>query len=135
MHDQGENFQNRMSIKLSLTRRKLAEIKRKAIRRGVWFTTLSKVERACIDITTKVVKRVQSIFLAKVLTTIVKKLLYAMENKVERLMREVGQKLALKISQIIQAWGCMSAFQWATDPKFIRYLTIIKMNTSATYKT
>jgi len=120
-----------MSIRPLLTRRKLAEIKRKAIRRGAWFKTLNKVERACIDITTRVVERVQSTFLAKVLTTIVKKILEAMENKLERLMREVGQKLALKMSQIAQAWGNLSAFQWATDLKFIRYLTIIKMNTPA----
>jgi len=133
LYEKGEDFLSRMSIRPLLTRRKLAEIKKKAIRRGVWFKTLNKVERACIDITTKVVKRVQSIFLAKVLTTIVKKLLYAMENKVERLMREVGQKLAFKISQIAQTWGYVSAFRWATDSKFIRYLAIIKMNTSATY--
>jgi hypothetical protein len=124
-----------MSIRPLLTRRKLVEIKRKALRRGVWFTALNKVERACIDITTKVVERVQSVFLAKVLTTIVKKLLYAMENKVERLMREVGYELALKISRIAQTWGYVSAFRWATDSKFIRYLAIIKMNTSATHQT
>lgn len=135
MVDQGKNFLSHMSIRTLLTGKKLTEIKKKAIRRGVWFTALNKAERACIDITTKVVKRVQSIFLAKVLTTIVKKLLYAMENKVERLMREVGQKLAFKISQIAQTWGYVSAFRWATDPKFIRYLTITKMNTSAAHET
>ena len=134
MYDKGEDFLGCMSIRPLLTRRKLVEIKRKAIRRGVWFVALNKVERACINITSKVVKRVQSILLAKALTTIVKKLLYAMESKVERLIREVGQKLAFKISQTAQAWGHISAFKWARDPKFIRYLTIIKMNTTEAQK-
>jgi len=124
-----------MSIRPLLTRRKLEEIKTKALRRGVWFKTLNKVERACIDITTQVVKIVQSNFLTKVLNIIVKKLLDAMENRVERLIREVGKKLALKISQIAQAWGNTSAVQWVADPKFIRYLMIIKINTSAAHTT
>jgi len=123
-----------MLIRPLLTRTRLTKIKRKAIRHGVWFTTLNKIERACVDITTKVVKSVQSITLAKALTAIVKKLLCAMESKVERLIREVGQKLAFRISQIAQGWGCVSASRWATDPKFMRYLAIIRVNTAEEQK-
>jgi len=134
LYDGDKDIPSHMFILPMLTRRKLTEIKRKAIRRGVWFTELNKVERACIDITAKVVKRVQSILLAKALTAIVKKLLYAMESKVERRIREVGQKLAFKISQIAQVWGCRPASEWATDHKFSRYLAIIEMNTAEAQK-
>jgi len=117
------------------TRRKLVEVKRKAIRRGVWFTALSRAERGCIDLTIKIVDRVQSLLLVKVLTAVVEKLSKTMENKITRLIREVGCELALKISRIAQTWGYASATQWAVDLKFIRYLTIIKMNTPAAHKT
>jgi len=114
---------------------KLAEMKRKAIRRGVWFTALNKVERACIDLTIKVVDKVRSLLLEKVLTNVAEKLSNAMENQITQLMREVGHALALKISRIAQTWGRTSATQWAVDPKFIRYLTVVKMNTHETHKT
>lgn len=118
-----------------LTRRKLAEIKRKAIRRGVWFTVLSRVERACVDLTVKVVNKVRSLLLTKVLTAVVEKIRESMEDKITRLMREVGYKLALKISRIAQAWGNSCAIRWAGDLKFVKYLTIIEMNTLEAHKT
>jgi len=124
-----------MLIQTPLTRKTLAEMKRKAIRRGTWFTALSRVERACIDLTIKVVDKVRSLRLAEVLTIVIEKLSEAMENKIARLMREVGYELALKISRIAQAWGYSSAAQWVVDLKFIRYLTIIRMNTNDAHKT
>ena len=117
------------------TRRKLVEVKRKAIRRGIWFTALSRVERGCVELTIKVVGRVRSLLLAKVLTAVLEKLSTAVENKITRLMREVGCELALKISRIAQTWGYASATQWAVDLTFIRYLTVIKVNTPAAHKT
>jgi len=128
-HLEGKVFNSCKQIPTPLTRGKLVEMKRKAIRRGIWFTALNRAERACIDLTTKVVDKVRSTLLTKVLTAVVEKLSKAMENKITRLMREVGYELALKISQIAQTWGNLSAARWAVDPKFIRYLTIIKMNT------
>jgi len=134
-HLEGKVFNSCKQISTPLTRRKLVEMKRKAIRRGIWFTALNRAERACIDLTTKVVDKVRSLLLAKVLTAVVEKLSKAMESKIRRLMREVGYKLALKISRIAQTWGYASATQWAVDLKFIRYLTIIKMNTPEAHKT
>lgn len=132
MRDRVRNFHSCMSIRHPLTKERLCEIKRRAIRRGVWFTVLSKLERACVDVTIRVVDKVRSLFLAKLLTRIAKKLSDAMENKIARLIREVGHQLALKISQIAHAWGHSSAAQWLTDLKFIRYLAIIKLNNPET---
>jgi len=132
MRDCVGNFPSCMSIRHLLTKERLCGIKRRAIRRGVWFTVLSKLERACVDITIRVVDKVRSLFLVRVLTRIVKKLSDAMENRIARLMREVGHQLALKISQIAHTWGHSSAIQWLTDLKFIRYLTINKLNSPET---
>jgi len=124
-----------MSIQTTLSRRNLVKLRRKAFRRGVWFTTLNRVERACIDLTIKVVNRVRSLLLGKVLTVVVKKLSEAMESKITRLMREVGYQLASKISLIAQTWGYTSATQLALDLKFIRYLIVIKINHPKAHKT
>jgi hypothetical protein len=76
-----------------------------------------------------VVERVRSRLLGEVLFSVFKKLEETMESQVRRLMREVGDNLAKKMSRIAQAWGNESAVNWAEDSGFIRYLTITYMNT------
>jgi len=112
----------------------LAKLRVRALRRGVWFRVLTRAERAQIELTMKVVKRIRSLFLAKVLTNIVEKLLEAMESKVARLTREVGSALARKLSGIAQNWGNESAESWTADPGFTRYLAVTYMNTPSMFK-
>jgi len=112
-----------------LIRSEIIKVKTRSLRRGVWFRALTKVERACVDLAIKVVERVRSRLLQKVLASIIKKLEEAMECQVRRLMREMGDSLASKVSQIALEWGNKSAIQWVTDSGFIQYLTITYMNT------
>lgn len=119
---------------LSLCRTELAKIKKKALRHGIWFKILSRTERIQMDLTVKVVDKVKSILLAKVLRSIIVRLFDAMESQVKRLMREVGTNLAHKISEIGKKLGCKSAENWANDQKFIKFLTITYMNTPRLYK-
>jgi len=119
---------------IPLTRGELAKMKVKAIRRGFWFRVLSRTERASIDLTIKVVERVRSFLLARMLGAIVGKLLDAMESKVARVMREVGCGLAEKLSRIAQNWGNKSANQWTKDPSLVQYLAITYINTPAIFK-
>lgn len=120
--------------RIPLTRSALAKIRAKAIRRGVWFKVLSGAERAYMGLAIKVVKRVRSFLLAKVLTSILKKLLSAMESRVARIMREVGRPLAQKLSRIAQKWGNKPAVQWTDDHGFIQYLAVTHINTPAMFK-
>ena len=113
----------------------LAKLRVRALRRGVWFRVLTRAERAQMELTMKVVKRIRSILLAKVVANIVEKLLEAMESKVSRLTREVGPALAQKLSGIAQRWGNESAVNWTADPVFTRYLTVMYMNTPSMFKT
>jgi len=119
---------------IPLSREELIRIRAKAIRRGVWFRMLTKSERAQVDLTIRVVQKVRSFLLARVLASLVKKLLDAMESKVLRLMREVGWSLAKKLSSAAQKWGNASATRWAKDPSFTQYLTIMHMNTPVMFK-
>lgn len=114
--------------RIPLTRGKLAKIRAKAIRRGVWFKVLSGAERAYIWLAVRVVERVRSLLLAKVLTSILRKLLFAMESRVVRTIREVGRPLAKKLSRIAQKWGNKPAVQWADDLGFIQHLAVTYVN-------
>jgi len=106
----------------------LAQIRTRAIRKGVWFRILNRAERAQIELTVKIVRRVRSLLLTKVLTSLVTKLVTAIESKIERLTRKVGRHLAKKLGLIAQSWGHVSAFLWKAEHSFIRYLTVMYMN-------
>lgn len=110
-----------------LTREALARVRLKAIRRGVWFRELKDIERKLVELTVKVVERVRSPLLAKLVSSIVRKLLDAMEGEVSRLLRTKGRSLAQKLSQIAQGWGNKSAVRWPEDAGFIQFLTIINL--------
>jgi hypothetical protein len=86
------------------------------------------MERGLIDSVIRVVDVVRSTLLAKVLMSIVKKLLKALESKVKRMMRVVGQPLAKKISLIAKSWGNKSASKWVNDKRLIQYLTVMEIN-------
>jgi hypothetical protein len=87
-----------------------------------------------VDLTVKLVKKVRSFLLGRVLSSLLTKLREAMESKVKRFMRTVGTPLAEKLSKIAQKWGNLSAKRWARDMSFVQYLTIVNVNTPAVLK-
>ena len=111
-----------------LTREALTKLRLKAVRRGVWFRDLKQGERKLLDLTIRVVQRVHSFILAKLVSRIVDKLCEVMESRIFRLMRTEGRTLAEKISKIGQAWGNRAAKFWAKDSGFIQYLTISSLS-------
>ncbi len=102
--------------------KKLAEFKKLALRRRVWFKSLSRLERGIIDLTLKYVDNIKSSKLAKIVTVIIEKLQVSMESKAERLVRTVGLALAQKVSEIAVRWGNRLAKDWAKDREFARFL-------------
>jgi tRNA(Phe) wybutosine-synthesizing methylase Tyw3 len=83
----------------------------------------------------KVVDKVKSPLLTKVLKRIVKKLLDAMQGKILVAMKKIGISTARKLSQIAQTCGHKTATRWKTDFNFVRYLVIMHINTSPLYIT
>lgn len=106
----------------SLSIKKLAETKKTALRHGVWFRSLNRVERGIIDLTVRYVKSIKSTKLAKVVTAIIEKLQTTIESMADKLVRTVGLPLARKISNIAVSWGNYSASLWAEDCAFARFL-------------
>jgi len=111
-------------IRVPLTREALAKLRQKARRRGCWFRDLKREERKLLDLTIRVVERVHSFLLAKIVSRLVRILCEAMEGRVFRLMRTRGRSLAEHVSRIGEAWGNRSAKFWAKDCGFIQYLTV-----------
>jgi hypothetical protein len=103
---------------------KLAEAKKFALRRGVWFRALSRVERGVLDLTVRYVDNIRSSKLATLVTAILDKLQLAMESVVDRMVRLVGVPQAKKISGIAVSWGNRSASGWADDRDFARFLAL-----------
>ncbi|MGD9131084.1 MAG: hypothetical protein PVH73_05870 [Candidatus Bathyarchaeota archaeon] len=110
----------------------MAKLRLKARRRGVWFRDLKHSERKLLDLTIRVVQRIRSFFLAKLVSRIVGKLCEAMESRIFRLMRTEGRTLAENISKTGQAWGNRTAKSWAKDRGFIQYLTISRLSSFKT---
>ncbi len=117
---------------IPLTREALAKMKLKALRRGIWFKDLKREERKLLELTIRVVEKVRSFLLAKLVSRIIDKLSEAMESMIIRLMRTEGRSLAKKISKIAQAWGNRSAKSWAGNRGFIQFLTISNLSSLKT---
>ncbi len=107
---------------------KLLKVKNFALRRGVWFRVLSRLERGVIDLTIKCVDSVKSLRLAGVLAAIVQKLQQATESLIERLTRTIGVPFAERISGIAVSWGNKTAKNWSSDLSFAAFLAVMKIS-------
>lgn len=101
-------------------------VKQKALRKGVWFKALSRIERGIMDLTIRCVDRVRKISLIKVIVNIIAKLQLASRFLME--IESKGRFLAERASHISFSWGNESALKWRYDPVFIRYLGLVAFN-------
>lgn len=106
----------------------LAEVKRKALRRGTWFKTLDRVERGILSLTANIVDRVESVILGVELVKIVSKLRRALKSEFVRKMEEYGFTKARVLAKQAAGWNNRVARKWASDLGFVRYVTFLYMN-------
>ncbi|RLG59141.1 hypothetical protein DRN86_04710 [Candidatus Geothermarchaeota archaeon] len=112
----------------SFTRTRLIDIRRRAMRCGVWFRVLSRVERAIVNLTIRVVDEAKSKLLVGTLKKIVDKLCEAMLS-FRDLVSKIGRQLARRISDfLVNKLGYEEAREWAYDRGFWEYLTVITIN-------
>jgi hypothetical protein len=117
-------------INCSASIRELAVAKKIALRRGLWYRTLNRLERGIIDLTVRYVDNIRSSQLAQVVTAIIEKLQVSTGTLTDRMVRTVGLSLAQKISEIAVSWGNRSASKWADDRAFARFLLLNFAKTS-----
>ena len=111
-----------------LNREQLIKLRLKAIRAGVWFRALPRIDRVLVDLTIKVSDSVRSPHLARCILAVAGKLESALENRLTRSIREFGLAIAYKLSLVAQTWGNKTAVRWAMDPGFARYWAVMKLN-------
>ena len=73
-----------------LDRTQLFKIKLRAMRAGVWYRALRRIDRVLVDLTLKVAANVRSPCLARSILSITEKLERVLESKLARIIREVG---------------------------------------------
>lgn len=108
----------------SLTRESLARLRLKARRNGAWFRDLKQNERSLLDLTIKVVEKVRSFMLAKVVSRLVSRLYEALESRIFRLICTEGREMVKKLSRIGEEWGYRAAKNWVADRGFMQYLVV-----------
>lgn len=114
----------------SVSRSLLVRMRTLALRRGVWFGTLSRTERACVDLTIRVVDEVRSGILMDALLSVLRKVDEVVESRVVRSMRDVGLEAARRLGSVAVSWGNSSAASWILDAKFVRFLAVLHLNAS-----
>jgi hypothetical protein len=111
-----------------LGKTQLVKLKLKAMRSGVWFKALPRIDRVLLDLTIKVAGTVRSFTLAKNILTVVRKLESVMESKFLRAVKEIGIQVAQRLGLIAQRWGNLDAREWQFDVNFAKYLTAMSFN-------
>jgi hypothetical protein len=117
-----------------LEKSQLMKLKLKAIRSGVWFRALPRIDRVLVDLTIKVAGSIRSFILAKSILAVIRKLESLMESKFLRAIKEIGFSVVHRLSLIAQKWGNVAAKGWVSDGCFARFLAVMALNESKLFK-
>jgi hypothetical protein len=118
-----------------LNKAQLMKLRLKAIRAGVWFRALPRIDRVLVDLTIRVASSIRSVTLAKNILAVTRKLEGFLESSLLRAFREVGLRLAQKLSLVAQKWGNKFAESWASDTLFVKFLAVMYINGPKAFKT
>lgn len=119
------NLQIKNTPSNPLNRTQLVKLKAKALRAGVWFRALPRIDRVLVDLTIKVIENIRSSHLVKSISTVVDKLEGLLESSILKSLRLIGRPLAEKLSSIAQKLGNTSAKTWAFDSSFAVFLAVM----------
>jgi hypothetical protein len=107
----------------------LIKLRLKAMRSGIWFKALSRIDRVLVNLTIQVANSsIHSLSLINRLLSVTGKLEILLESRLSRVTREIGVPLACKFSIFAQSWGNTLAKAWANEVEFARYLAVMKIN-------
>ena len=111
-----------------LDKRQLVVLRRRAMRAGVWFRSLPRIDRVLVDLTIKVAQSIRSVMLADSLLSVARKLEDLLESRICRFIRREGFALACKVSLAGLKMGNIFASSWSSDCDFARFLAVMKYN-------
>jgi hypothetical protein len=111
-----------------LERAQLVKLKQRAMRAGVWFRHLPRIDRVLVDLTIQVADCVRSVHLARSLLAVAGKLESMLESRLSRAVREFGLEITRKLSALALGWGYGAAGCWASDMGFARFWAVMRLN-------
>ena len=111
-----------------LDKKQLVNLKTKAMRSGVWFKVLRRIDRVLFDLTIRVVNKIRSVNLTKSILVVATKLEDAMKSSFSSRLREIGLLLVQKISLLAQKLGNIFASGWVFDSSFADFLAVMHLN-------
>jgi len=104
------------------------KLKSKALRNRTWYKTLSRIERAIIDLTIRCVEKIRSHILAQTVSLIVNKIVRTLKENFMAEAEKVGRDIAEKLWGIAQSWGNTTCFLWKQDEDFVKFLGVNTVN-------
>jgi hypothetical protein len=110
-----------MILKEPITREVLIGMKTRGLRRRLWYSALSRMERGLVDLTIRWVDKVRSGRMAETLMRILAKLAMALETGMGRVLAR-GRILAGRASELAVGWGNATAFDWRFETAFANAL-------------
>ncbi|GEM_PF-3457425 len=116
------NANNIESNAPTISKNDILDLKRKSLRKGVWFRGLSKMERGIIDLTVRCVERIRSPTLIRVLQRVLNKLSDAVKHPFAWRIEQIGRPLADRAIQVALSWGVEEAVSWKEDVSYVRCL-------------
>ncbi len=106
----------------------LPNLRNRALRKNVWFATLTNQERVLVGLLRRHVNEVKSGMLAMVVAKIIVKLMLAIKNgfwnKIERIGRPIAEAAGRGASSI----GWKDAAKWAEDVNIVRWYGLTYRN-------
>ena len=115
------------------TRDFLLKVRRRSLRKGVWYKSLDCLERGIISLAAQVVDRVQNVVLGVEIVKILAKLRDALKGELVRRMEEYGYERAKEIAAIAVEWGNRAAKYWVSEINLARYLSVMDLNQPSGY--
>lgn len=112
-----------------LTKQGLVKLRSRACKNGTWYETLSRTERAIVDLTIRCVEKIRSPTLAKTISRIMGKLTQTLQKTFIERAQEIGTEISKRIVEIAQEWGNKKSSEWETDDNFIKFLGVTALNT------
>jgi len=115
----GPGVLSRKLLEEPITRGVLVDLKTRGLRRRLWYSTLSRLERGLVDLTIRWVDKVRSGRMTETLVRILAKLAQALETGMGKVLGK-GRILAARASELAVKWGNVSAYSWRYEHGFCR---------------
>jgi hypothetical protein len=106
----------------------LAAARRRALRKGVWFTALDSLERGILTLTSRVVDEVRNTALNVEIVKILAKLRNACMSRFARHVESFGAQRARQVRDQALSLGGRLAEAWVSDWGFPVYLAFLDLN-------